>query len=496
MNWINYIISPAAGAIIGYFTNWLAIKMLFLPHTEKYLFNKKLPLTPGLIPKERLKLSHKIGEVAGDYILTDDTLTKYINTEQNKEKIHNIISQKIEELKNSEIDIEQLIEYFLKDKKDNILEQIDLTILKKIDESLENKEVYNNIIDFIVNKFMIFIQDSNEILSKQKIFDFTENVFVSKFTDFVFSTKLKNIIADKINSSKINNYISYKNADRLKALIEEKLPIYAEKLKELIEKDSDIDKKLRKFTKNIIDENMGVFTSLFVNSDKVYESIKKGIINYVSSEENQKEITEKILNYINNFMESDTKTVIEKIPDKIKESIEEKLTEKNIKDIIYKFTNYIKDEIDKKDFNLYSIIMSVEPDIENKTKKYIKNIYLKTFKEELFKYININYSKIKKCFMKVKVNSILKNISNENIDKINKFIFNSIDSISKNATDYVVKNLNISKIIEEKVNSFEVEVIEEIITSVAKKELNAITYVGGVLGFIIGFIPLILQNFF
>ena len=50
---MKLIIPIIVGAIIGYFTNWLAIKMLFRPHYEKKIFGIKIPFTPGLIPKEK-----------------------------------------------------------------------------------------------------------------------------------------------------------------------------------------------------------------------------------------------------------------------------------------------------------------------------------------------------------------------------------------------------------------------------------------------------------
>ena len=51
-----YIVSPLMGGIIGYFTNWLAIKMLFRPHKKLYIGNLPIPFTPGLIPKERTRI--------------------------------------------------------------------------------------------------------------------------------------------------------------------------------------------------------------------------------------------------------------------------------------------------------------------------------------------------------------------------------------------------------------------------------------------------------
>ena len=41
---------PIIGAIIGYFTNYIAVKMLFYPRKEIKVFGHVLPFTPGAIP--------------------------------------------------------------------------------------------------------------------------------------------------------------------------------------------------------------------------------------------------------------------------------------------------------------------------------------------------------------------------------------------------------------------------------------------------------------
>ena len=83
---LSYLIGPISGGIIGYFTNWFAIKMMFRPHQPKYLFGMKIPLTPGLIPKERGRIAEAIGcsisenlmnkEVLEKNLLSDDMLFK------------------------------------------------------------------------------------------------------------------------------------------------------------------------------------------------------------------------------------------------------------------------------------------------------------------------------------------------------------------------------------------------------------------------------------
>ena len=47
----TYILPPLIGAVIGYFTNMIAVKMLFYPRKPIYVFGHQLPLTPGAIPK-------------------------------------------------------------------------------------------------------------------------------------------------------------------------------------------------------------------------------------------------------------------------------------------------------------------------------------------------------------------------------------------------------------------------------------------------------------
>jgi uncharacterized membrane protein YheB (UPF0754 family) len=68
------ILTPVTGALIGYITNWIAVKMLFRPYREKRLFGLRLPFTPGVIPKERLRLARAVGQVVEQSLLTPDVI--------------------------------------------------------------------------------------------------------------------------------------------------------------------------------------------------------------------------------------------------------------------------------------------------------------------------------------------------------------------------------------------------------------------------------------
>ncbi|MBD1938666.1 DUF445 family protein [Microcoleus sp. FACHB-68] len=69
-----YLTPPIAGGIIGYFTNDIAIKMLFRPYRAYYAFGRQIPFTPGLIPANQERLANKISSTIMGSLLTPQEL--------------------------------------------------------------------------------------------------------------------------------------------------------------------------------------------------------------------------------------------------------------------------------------------------------------------------------------------------------------------------------------------------------------------------------------
>lgn len=92
---MNYelLVPPVVGGVIGYFTNYVAIKMLFRPKKPYYIFGKRIPFTPGLIPSKREKLALSIAKVVKENLLTEDTLRKRLNEEKIKKSIESLVDK-------------------------------------------------------------------------------------------------------------------------------------------------------------------------------------------------------------------------------------------------------------------------------------------------------------------------------------------------------------------------------------------------------------------
>lgn len=67
---------PIVGGIIGYFTNDIAIKMLFRPYTARYIGGRQIPFTPGLIPRNQERLAKRISDTIMGSLLTPEELQK------------------------------------------------------------------------------------------------------------------------------------------------------------------------------------------------------------------------------------------------------------------------------------------------------------------------------------------------------------------------------------------------------------------------------------
>jgi uncharacterized membrane protein YheB (UPF0754 family) len=68
------VVPPVAGAIIGFVTNVLAIKMLFRPLKAYRIFGIRIPFTPGILPRERARLARSIGAMVERELLTPQIL--------------------------------------------------------------------------------------------------------------------------------------------------------------------------------------------------------------------------------------------------------------------------------------------------------------------------------------------------------------------------------------------------------------------------------------
>lgn len=92
---LKYIAGPLIGSAIGYFTNFIAVKMLFHPKNEIKLGGHTLPFTPGAIPKGKSRLAKSVGNAVGNNLITREDIEKRLTSDELAEKIADMVLGKL-----------------------------------------------------------------------------------------------------------------------------------------------------------------------------------------------------------------------------------------------------------------------------------------------------------------------------------------------------------------------------------------------------------------
>jgi uncharacterized membrane protein YheB (UPF0754 family) len=124
-NILIFLVPPAAGAIIGFVTNVVAIRMLFRPLKEIRVFGIRLPFTPGILPRQRSRLAQSIGAMVERELLTPEILRQRLLRGDVREKIKESLSSITENLINrTPSEILEGNERFLAEKIPDILDKL------------------------------------------------------------------------------------------------------------------------------------------------------------------------------------------------------------------------------------------------------------------------------------------------------------------------------------------------------------------------------------
>ncbi|NPA24902.1 MAG: DUF445 family protein [Deltaproteobacteria bacterium] len=91
----SWLVPPLAGAVIGWFTNYLAIRMLFRPLEKVYVFGLPLPLTPGIIPARRRDLAKRIAEMVGEHLLTEEVIAERLRSQAVDDALYRWVAARV-----------------------------------------------------------------------------------------------------------------------------------------------------------------------------------------------------------------------------------------------------------------------------------------------------------------------------------------------------------------------------------------------------------------
>lgn len=88
---LTFLSGPIVGAVIGIFTNYIAVKMLFRPYREKYIGKFHVPFTPGIIPRRQPALAAALGRMVSEKLVREEDLKHALLSEELTHTVTNCI---------------------------------------------------------------------------------------------------------------------------------------------------------------------------------------------------------------------------------------------------------------------------------------------------------------------------------------------------------------------------------------------------------------------
>lgn len=146
MNTVIMVAGPVIGSLIGYVTNYIAVKMLFRPLRPIKIGKFRIPFTPGIFPKRKEQLAQALGKAVGNNLLTSKDVENLFLSENMKQKVVGQIGNSLfaEDERHT---VQKLLSgYFQEDGYQTIKEQLENMLCAKIIAGLSQVDLASIIV--------------------------------------------------------------------------------------------------------------------------------------------------------------------------------------------------------------------------------------------------------------------------------------------------------------------------------------------------------------
>lgn len=482
---VNYIIPVIVGGVIGYITNWIAIKMLFRPHYEKRIFNIPIPFTPGLIPKERNRIAKSIGEAVGEYLLSPEVVVDALF--KNEGSIEKVIIHYINRLKHEERTLEDLISSLNYGEFEGRKEDIKKKLASLIALNFRKDQFKDRLIKLIDEYIFIVSRDNIYGIIEGKIESFLNYLANS---DEV-KEELSGLLIGKLNKlsqddRSLSEIIPEDIVNSFKDFILQNEENIVKLLKNILD-NPRIKGQFKNWISDILSHNMNKLIAIFINPETISDKILSLLEEYLNKAERSKEILSFILLMVDKIFEKEISYLLGDFVKDLKEEDMSVVSEIIIKNVLkednqYKIMDKLKNKLEGEEENIKSYLLDL---IKRELESFLNS---KSFYDHILSTVD----KAIESILNRSISSLIVDINEDDILSIVNFLKIIIENLIKNQLPNMVKAFNISKIVEDQINSFDVAFTEELILEIANRELKAITWLGGLLGGIIGLLTPIL----
>ena len=519
--WLPYLMPPLLGALIGYVTNYIAIRMLFRPLHPWRLFGIRLPLTPGIIPAKRGELAKRMGEMVGSHLLTTEDVRKTLEKPAFQRELKGAVNDKLRTFLDRELGpLDTLVPSRYQKRFRELVTTLRAKAVAAIVTYLSSKEFEDQLRGFLREKGdALLARDLESFLTPARYQGLQQHL----------DTRLTSILNSPDTSRIVERFVD----DRLERLLHSDRPLRAMLPKDLVEVvlqqlEREIPPLLERFGGLLYDpdfrqrlvekgrhgieaflNSLGGLAGLlsgFINLDQIYNRIpefldKAGeeVSHWLREEKTQQQVAAMLRERLEAFLDKPLSSFLEKAPYEKVSGARRYLAERSVAAIQSRRTTelllgFADQGLQRvKDRSFRSLC---EENLPADGIKQLQNgladrlLKLARSAEAVSAIDHVLKKKLEGWVFQQPVGRLAERLPADVLEELEEGLYGQVGEVLQKEVPPLIETLNVKRMVEDKVNQLDILQVEGLLMGIMQEQFKYINLFGAALGFLIGLLNL------
>ena len=518
-DWLLFLGIPLVAAIIGYTTNRIAIWMLFKPHTEKHLFGRRLPFTPGLIPGRRGEMAERLGETIAIHLVNEETVAKRLETPDVRAAIESGVADHLEDWTRRELgSVQTLLPDAFADRWDAWMASLQNRVRVEVQAILDDPRTEVWIRDLVEDHATTWLTEPlAEVLPASFLDDLPDRLghSVVRFTESrAFERRVREIVDARLDAilTADQPLESYIPAD-LKGIAYDKLdewmPVLLEKIAVLME-DEGIKRRLKYHLYELADQmisekfredsmwdqfKFGLMETFLISTEDIKARIDRAVddaaprlAELLQEPEVQQQAYATLQGAIDRFLQRRPADL--DLADETVASLKTRLTDMVVGTarsdrLREQVTELLRDQLDA---NRSRSLQEMIPSLSSEwLAKRLSEVIMNSLRNERTSGAIADFVGERiEAWSKRPIGRITDLVPQPDLQAGQQWLADQAIELLKRETPRMVQAIDVRRLVREQVDALPIADVEKLILAITSRQLQAITWFGALLGFLIG----------
>ena len=519
---LPYMLPPLLGALIGYVTNYIAIRMLFRPLKAWRILGVRIPMTPGIIPGKRGELARKMGEMVGDHLLTAADVGNALEKEGIRRELRAAVTEKLGRFLDRDLGpLESLIPERFRRRFRDFVDLARWKVVKLVFDYLESDSFEKKLRDYLQREGdQLLARDLSSYLTPDR-YRALQSHLDARLSGFLASSSVAESVGQFVDRKTegliasdrpLRDLVPADLYELVLTQLEKELPPLVEKFGGMLY-DPDFRGRLVDKGRLAIDsflDSLGGLSGLlagFINLDSIYDKIpefldKAGdeIAGWLKEEKTQQQLAAMMRERVDKLLDRSLSSYLETLPYEKVSGVRRFVREQAITMIQSRRATdtalgFLEGAIDRvKDRSFDSLLRDVLPDDGvQRVRRQLADKLLELLRSQQARQAleAILMEQSEEWFYRRPLGLLSARLPADLRSEMEVALCQAVEDVLKKEAPRLVETLNVRRMVEEKVNGLDVLQVEGLLMGIMKEQFKYINLFGALLGFFIGLLNLL-----